>query len=143
MNRKGKHFSKGRCIPAFFKLFIPTIAFLGVFSPASLQAQATDISGIQHHAVAGSEEFNLILIKFDNALQPDDPANIERELLKYKGVTTINFSQDHAYVYIKYSNLITPNQILAVLDKMNRRGHYMEGGSPVYYAKDNNVYFIR
>jgi hypothetical protein len=143
MKRKGILFSKGQRITAFLKLLTPAVAILVWFSSAPLTAQATDISGVQHHAVAGSEEFNLILIKFENTLQGDDPANIQQELLKYKGVSSISFTQDHDYVYIKYTQAITANQLLAVLDKMNRRGHYMESGTAVYYAKDNNVYFIR
>lgn len=107
-------------------------------------SQAVDISGIMH--VQGvNEEYNSICIRFDQTLIADDQSIIQKEFAKYQDIVSISFNNEVSadYVFVKYANPMTPNQLLAILDRINKKAHYMESGSAVYYQKDGSIYFIR
>jgi inosine/xanthosine triphosphate pyrophosphatase family protein len=117
--------------------------FTLLLSSENLLAQAPDLSGIMSVQGVNSEEMNSICIKFEAALVGDDESIVLRELNKYPGIKSISVRNAGEYIYIKYTNEISANQLLAVLDKINKRGHYLSAGVPVYYQKDQNIYFFR
>lgn len=115
---------------------------IGFISTNTLSAQTSDNSGFIHTAVPGVEEFNLLKIKFENDLVGDQSFLVKAELNKYPGLQSLEF-EGSQYMVIKFNHEINANQILAVLEKINHPGHYLNSGSPVYYVKDETIYFIR
>jgi len=114
-----------------------------ILSSGSLLAQSPDVSGMITIAGVNGEQYNGVSIKFEVTLVAIDETNITRELNKYPGIASVSFLEERQYIYVKYTNEISANQLLAVLDKLNKRGHYMNAGLPVYYQKDQNTYFLR
>ncbi len=106
-------------------------------------AQAPDQSGIIYSAGTNGEEFNHICIKFENSISADQESSIHTEYNKYPGIKSIVLNVNEGYIYLKYTNEISANQLLAILDKINLPGHYLSNGVPTYYQKDNSIYFIR
>lgn len=118
--------------------------FILLLSSENLLAQsADDVSGMIAVQGVNGEELNVISIMFDVSLVLEDEAIITKELNKYPGIKSITFRDALQFIYIKYTNEISANQLLAVLDKINKRGHYLSSGVPVYYQKDQNIYFVR
>lgn len=122
--------------------FMATVLITGLLSITNLSAQVSDDSGIIHTAGTNGEEFNLVKVKFETALNGDQNHLVESELNKYSGLQSIQFESGQ-YMLVKFNSEISINQILAVLDKINHPGHYLVAGTPVYYIKDNSIYFIR
>lgn len=137
------HNMKRRTISSLFSVTSITILFISaICSFGNITAQTIDNSGFMHTAGTNGEEFNALKIKFETTLNADQNAVISNELHKYPGIISIEFDSDQ-YVVLKFTNEISANQILAVLDRINHPGHYLNSGVPVYYQKDQNIYFIR
>lgn len=101
---------------------------------------ASDQSGILH-TTANGEESNLICVLAENLSTDIQVNKIKAELVKYPEIKSFDIKLAEQYVFIKYDNNLSPNQILAILNRIQITAHYLEAGVAIYYVKGSTDYF--
>lgn len=101
---------------------------------------ASDQSGILHTTSIG-EESNLICVLAENLSTDIQVNKIKDELVKYPEIKSFDIKLTEQYVFIKYNNNISPNQLLAILNRIQITAHYMDAGTAIYYVKGSTDYF--
>lgn len=123
-------------------IYLPVLLFFILFNGFSYAQTVIDNSGIIHTTASG-EEFNLISIKIDKDVTNDNLSIISTEINKYEDIYGMDADVETDHLHFKHNDNMTPNQILAILQRINFAGHYKDGATDVYYVKDENIYFIR
>lgn len=101
---------------------------------------ASDQSGILH-TTSNGEESNLICVLAENLNTDTQVNNIKVELAKYPEIVSADIKLSEQYIFIKYNNNISPNQLLAILNRIQITAHYMDAGTAIYYVKGSTDYF--
>jgi len=128
-------------------LLVALFCVSGVFAQTKLQETSIPVhlhSGVLTK-IDEQHEIGAMLIHID-ALLTDETleAKVQEEFMKYPSeIISFAISASTGKVYITYKNPLYPNLILAILDRKNIRGYYLEDGQEIRYVKDGNAYFKR
>lgn len=108
----------------------------------ALPAQRETHSGIIHVASA-IEEYTLLKLHCDALDDTQTEALIRQEFGKYPDlIHSVSIQAEQNKIYIKYNAGMTPNFVLAILERVAINAHYLDTqGHPVYYLKDPDIYF--
>ena len=108
----------------------------------ALPAQRETHSGIIHVASA-IEEYSLLKLHCDALDNTQTEALIRQEFGKYPDlIHSVSIQAEQNKIYIKYNAGMTPNFVLAILERVAINAHYLDTqGHPVYYLKDPDIYF--
>lgn len=108
----------------------------------ALPAQRETHSGIIHVASA-IEEYSLLKLHCDALDDTQTEALIRQEFGKYPDlIHSVSIQAEQNKIYIKYNAGMTPNFVLAILERVAINAHYLDTqGHPVYYLKDPDIYF--
>lgn len=99
-------------------------------------------SGIVHTTASG-EENNLIKLHCEG-MTPDMVATIRNEYKKYAEIRSVDFHVSDYKIFVKYSNDMSPNMLLGILERVYINAYYHnEDGNPVYYTKTGYESFKR
>lgn len=96
---------------------------------------AEDKSGIEYTTSNSVNEFNLLKIKIDSYDTENQLKTIQSQLLKNTNIKSVDIDYNNNYVYIKYTNSITPNEILKQFHIHKTIVHYKDGESIIQYQE--------
>lgn len=114
------------------------------FSQMGTMAISTDISSGVITNIDANNEIGVIQFQIDN-LSANQQDIIMYEFTKYEGeIVNFGISLVDNKLIVAYRLPSYPNFLLAILDRVNIRGYYLDiSGLQTFYAKDGHSAFIR
>lgn len=111
----------------------------GVSASAQYALSQTEHSGIiQTFEITGA---NAVKLHCDDLLSDEDGEKVKLLFANQSGIYDVKTDvQDHKII-VKFSNDISLNAILGILEHKNFKAFYLQNGQPVYYIKSDNENF--